>query len=207
MIAFRHMAQLGIAALALGLSACATTPRPDVVRFHLGAQIAPGTVYVEPVDPAASQSLEYRIYADEVRDGWRRLGFTPADTRAGTEYVSTIALTSAMRPGGPSRSPVSVGIGGGGGSYGRGGGFGGGGIGISLPLGRRSSNNVALTELTVTLRRRSDSSAVWEGRAAVEAPTSARTGAAPQTVPTLVDALFSDFPGPSGVTTRYRPGA
>lgn len=198
------------AAAALGLAACAgTTPAPQVTRFHLNAPIPQGTVFVEAVDPAAAGSLEYRSYADEVARGWQRLGFQPARTRAEADYVSTVLLQSATRPRAPRQSPVSIGVGVGGGSFGRrGGSFGGGSVGVGLPLGgARRGSTVAFSELTVTLRRASDASAVWEGRAGVETLAASPNGSLTSAVPQLVDALFGDFPGRSGETTRYRPRA
>lgn len=59
-----------IAALALGTSACVTTPRAgptDVTRYHLGSeQIRPGSFAVEPLSTTGTMSLEYQAYGDAV---------------------------------------------------------------------------------------------------------------------------------------------
>ena len=56
-------------------------------------------------------------------------------------------------------------------------------------------------ELDVQIKRRSDNSIVWQGRAV----TAARTGTAPGATATrLANALFKGFPGQSGVTITVK---
>lgn len=206
------MKRLGIrpfilaAAHAASLSACTSTPSAEVTRFHLGGQIARGTVFLEPAEPQAAGSIEFRTYANRVAEGWRRLGFQPVSSRGMAEYVSVLSYgygtRSAIRNSG---SSVSVGVGGSSGGW-HGGGFGVGG-GVSIPLGGSKSENVALSSLGVTLRRSSDATAIWEGRASVEATSGQAEGNLSGAVPLLVDAVFSNFPGPSGKTTVYKPGS
>lgn len=191
----------GLAAL-VTLGACATTPEAQVTRFHLGSQIARGTVFVEPVDSTRPPGLEFETYAQRVRAKWAALGFTPVNNRAGAEYVSTVSYGQQTRSGVSGGSPVSVGVGGGTGGYG--GGF---GMGISFPIGKSKSSNTALSQLNVTLRRASDTTAIWEGRAGVEAKQGSALGSMTGAAPFLVDAVFSDFPGKSGAATVYKPKA
>lgn len=195
---------VAVAAAFAGLAGCATTrPTTEVTRFHLGGPIASGLVLVEPADPARSGGLEAQSFAAEVERGWQGLGFTPTRDRARAEYVSTFDWASGARPGAAGGgSGVSIGIGGGGG-YGGGVGLGG---AITLPLGGRSDGVVAVNQLNVTLRRRSDSTAVWEGRAYLEASRRSPAGSLASAFPQLVDAVFREFPGPSGATVRYKPG-
>jgi hypothetical protein len=97
-------------------------------------------------------------------------------------------------------SGLSVGIGGG--TFGRNVGIGG---SVNIPVGRSRPNEVAINMLELQLKRRSDNSVVWEGRAVSEA-RAGTAGAAPGTVvPQLADALLRDFPGTSGQTVRVRP--
>lgn len=190
-----------LAALALA-AGCATTPRPgaDVTRFHLNAPIARAAVFVEPADAAETQGLAYRQYADTVAARLASAGFTPVPNRADAELLAVVSYARSTREGLTSGrgSGVTVGVGAGGG----GGGFGLGG-GISIPIGKkRRATDTAVDTLSLALRRKSDQSTIWEGRAVTEA--AADTGPA-ATVPLLADALLADFPGPSGATTRYPP--
>ena len=198
---FRPLRFLAAAGL-LVVAACTTTPQAQVSRFHLGGQIARGTVFVEPVDPTKPASLEFEAYAERVRDAWGRLGFRPVTERAGAEYVSVVSFSVGSRTGVSSGSPVSVGVGGGTGSYG-----GGVGMGVSFPIGGSRSGEVTISQLGVTLRRASDATAIWEGRALVEAKRGSAQGSMTGAAPLLVDAIFSDFPGRSGTTTVYKPKA
>ncbi|MES2987460.1 MAG: hypothetical protein V4808_06120 [Pseudomonadota bacterium] len=95
--------------------------------------------------------------------------------------------------------PVSIGLGGG--SYGggrRGGGVGVGG-GVSFGIGG-NTREIYVSELSVQLRRRSDNSTIWEGKALTES-----VGDQPaETAARLARALFKGFPGESGVTITVR---
>lgn len=200
MVSYARMFRpLGLAVLT-ALAACATTPTAQVTRFHLGDQIARGTVYVEPADPSKPAGLEFETYAARVRDAWARQGFKPVTARTGAEYVSVVTYGMTMRSGVGSGSPVSVGVGGGTGGYG-----GGVGMGISFPLGKSQSGDVAISSLGVTLRRASDATSIWEGRASVEAKKGSTQGSMTGAAPLLVDAVFSEFPGTSGTTSTYKP--
>ena len=100
------------------------------------------------------------------------------------------------------RPPVSIGLGGGSFSGGRRGGVGVGG-GLSFGIGGKKRDVIA-GELQVQLRRRSDNTVVWEGRAMTEsvsgtAGSDPRDGAA-----RLAEAMFKDFPGESGITTTVK---
>ncbi|MDT7932991.1 MAG: DUF4136 domain-containing protein [Sphingomonadaceae bacterium] len=192
-----------LAATAALLGACtATLPAPEVTRFHRG-DVRPSTVYVEQADPRRQGTLEFGMQADAVRAGWARLGFRPVPDRAQADYVSRVDFTVEGRA--VSRgAPVTIGLGGGGASFGRGGGFGLGG-GVSFPVGQPRASGVATATLFVDLRRAQTGEALWEGRASVTAQGRSVGEAAQRALPLLEDAVFSDFPGPSGQTTRYKP--
>jgi hypothetical protein len=183
---------------ALALAGCETQPSTSVTRFHLNQPIARGQMSVEPMLPADRGSLEYQTYASIVGGELARVGFTEAPGLAASEQIASIAVERGTRES-MRRSGFTLGLGGG--SYGWNGGAGG---GVSIPIGRQRPNELALTRLIVQIKRRSDSSVVWEGRA----ETSARAGT-PEADPVnavrrLANAMFRDFPGPSGQTITVK---
>lgn len=184
----------------VALAGCATpVPPSQVTRFHLGQPIARGEVAVEPLDPAARGSLEFRDYADAVSAELARAGFRLAPGLAKSELVAVIDVIRGSREGMPQRSPISIGIGGG--SFGGGIGVGG---GVSFPIGKPRSNELVLTELAVQLKRRSDGAVVWEGRARSEARAGTPYADPGMMVRKLAAALFAGFPGESGRTITVK---
>lgn len=197
------------ACLALPLSACATAAPPvEVTRFHIDNPARTGTVAVEEMPGNPDISLEFRTYAAAVSQELQRVGFTPTQAGAPSDYVASVSFRRAFRPSGVDRGsdrPVSVGVGGGIGSGGgrRGGTFGGLGLGVGINLSGKPKD-IVTTELHVQLRRRSDSAAVWEGRASTEAKQgtpAAQPGTAAQK---LAAALIGGYPGESGRTIKVK---
>ncbi|MDB5662133.1 MAG: hypothetical protein JWM38_558 [Sphingomonas bacterium] len=181
---------------AAALAGCAAqTPPTQVTRFHLGQPIAPAEVAVEPRDPTSTQSLEFQTYADAVRGELARNGFRPAPNVARSEVVAVMDLMRGTRPGAPQSAPFSIGLGGG--SFGGGVGIGG---GLSIPVGKRRSNELVGTELSVQLKRRSDGTVIWEGRARNEARAGTPAASSGVAATKLAAALFQGFPGESGRT-------
>jgi len=194
------LAHATIAGTALALAGCAAQlPETRVTRFHLGQPIAPGHVMVEPRNPTLASDLEFQSYARAVQAELDRLGFTIAPNLVKSELVAVTEVTRSWQPVGAARSPLSIGIGGG--SFGGNVGVGG---GVSFPIGKAKQRMDVVTELAVQLKRRSEGTVIWEGRA----QTVARDGtpyAAPQAAVTrLATALFKDFPGPSGQTITVK---
>jgi hypothetical protein len=183
----------------LALAGCATTPTTRVTRFHLEDSIARGEVAVEPLVPADKGSLEYQTYASIVGAELARIGFTEAPGLKQSEQVAVIAVERGSRETLAQRSPVSVGVGGGTGGYG-----GGVGLGISFPIGKKRPNEIVVTRLTVQLKRRSEGTVIWEGRADTAAPVGTAAADPATTVRTLATALFKDFPGVSGKTITVK---
>jgi len=195
-LALRAAALAGAALLA----SCASTNRSaDVTRFHLGQPVARSSVYVAPLNAADASSLEFRTYAAAVTDELRQAGFTPAPALAQAEIVATVDVGQTTRESLSRGSGLSIGIGGG--TFGRNVGIGG---SVNIPVGERRPNQIAVTTLGVQLKRRSDNSVVWEGRALTEGQLGSNAGAPGTVVPALADALFREFPGPSGRTVRVR---
>jgi hypothetical protein len=58
--------------------------------------------------------------------------------------------------------------------------------------------------LEVSIRRRSDTSVFWEGRAQTEARAGSPEAYSATAVERLAEALFRDFPGESGRTISVR---
>jgi hypothetical protein len=187
-------------AVALGglmLAGCSTAPQTRVTRFHLGQPLAPGDIAVEPLTAADRGSPEFQTYANIVGAELARLGFREAPGLARSEQVAVVQVNRSFFEG-PPRSSFSIGLGGG--SYGYGGGVGG---GVSVPIAGRPTQNVA-TRLIVQIKRRSDSSTIWEGRAET-AQRFGTPGSQPaDTVAKLAGALFKGFPGESGRTITVK---
>lgn len=190
-----------LSALAL-LAACSTTGgsnRADVTRFHLGQPVARSTVFVTPVNAADASSLEFRTYATSVTEALRRTGFTPAPALDRAEVVAVFGATQTTREALSNGSGLSVGLGGG--TFGRNVGLGG---SINIPVGKSKPNEVVVSMIELQLKRRSDNSVIWEGRAMTEARSGTPNSSLGTVVPALTDALLRDFPGPSGQTVRVK---
>lgn len=192
---------LAATALTITLSACATAVAPvEVTRFHVGNPPVSGSVVVTEMTGNPDVGLEFRTYAAAVGQELQRAGFS--ETSGSTsDYIAAVGFRRDFRPTGPDRSgrPVSVGVGGGVGS----GGYSGLGVGIGINLSGKPKDMVT-TELQVQLRRRSDSTVVWEGRAfnnAREGTPAAQPGMA---AAKLAAALIGGYPGESGRTITVK---
>jgi hypothetical protein len=200
--------RLGIATLgtAVLLSGCMAGPSlgpVEATRYHLGQPIATASVAIEPMTTnAASVSPEFMTYADAVRAELARLGYSPV-AGAPSDYVAAVSFLRTSRGYVRRRSPVSIGVGGGGFTGGGGGGVGLGG-GVSLPVGGGRADEMVATELRVQLKRRSDNTVVWEGRATTETLGNAPTTQPGATAQRLAGALFKGFPGESGITITVK---
>ncbi len=189
---------IGLVLGTLLLAGCATAPETHVTRFHLGAPIARGQIAVEPGIPADRNSPEFQAYADIVARELARLGFVEAPGLATSEQVAVVSVERGTREG-MRRSGLTIGIGAG--SFGYHGGVGG---GVSVPVGGRRPNEIAATRLVVQIKRRSEGTVIWEGRAETAAPTGSPAAQPADTVRRLAAALFRDFPGVSGRTITVR---
>lgn len=188
--------------LLASLGGCATAVPPvEVTRFHVGDPARSGSIAVEEMPGNPDVSLEFRTYAAAVDQELQRVGFTSAAPGTRSDYVALVGFRRSFRPtgyGGDGR-PVSVGVGGAVGS----GGYSGLGLGIGINLSGRPKDEV-ITELQLQIRRRSDSTTIWEGRAltqAREGTPAAQPGLAAQK---LAAALIGGYPGESGRTITVR---
>jgi hypothetical protein len=195
--------RVGALILAASLAGCAAQtaggPRfaTEATRFHLGDPIARGPITIEAADPRDTGSPEFRAYADIVARHLAPLGWTIVPALTGSEQVAIVNVQRVTRET-YRRPPVTIGVGGG--SFGWHGGVGG-GAAFGVGGGRRE---LVGTLLEVRIKRRSDGTMFWEGRAETQAPV-ASPEAQPQTaVEKLATLLFQDFPGESGRTIRAR---
>lgn len=179
----------------LALGACMTPAGPvEVTRFHLGQVNERGTVAIEPA-PGAPADMEFNLYANAVAQELQRLGFASVDGVGQGLYVAVVDFRSGTRERVGGGSPVSIGIGGSTGGW-----HSGVGAGVSFGLGGNRGGLVVASQLSVRLKRRSDETVVWEGRARGEA-AERDSGALAQR---LAFALFRDFPGESGRTISVK---
>jgi hypothetical protein len=185
---------------ALALAGCATqAPPTQVTRFHLGQPIARADVAVEPRDPTMAQSLQFQTYGNAVSAELARAGFRPAPGVAKSELVAVYDVMRNMYDGPPKPAPFSIGLGGA--SFGRNVGVGG---GVTLPIGRAKRNEIVQTELAVQLKRRSDGTVIWEGRARTMARAGTPEGSENFAATKLASAMFQGFPGESGRTINVK---
>jgi hypothetical protein len=143
--------------LAASLGGCATNRGAvadaggvDVMRTHLGQQVARGQIAVEPANPGLANTPAFMQYSSAVAGELSRLGWTVVNTVGTSEQVALIDTRGAGNP------------------------------------------------LSVRIKRRSDGTVFWEGRAMDP------SGQANAVAATLASALFRDFPGESGRTIRVR---
>jgi hypothetical protein len=158
----------------------------DVARFHLGEPVARAQIAVEPFDKADANRPEFPAYAAAVGRQLSRLGWTVVPTSTGSEQIALIDLEQGSREAIAAMSAARIGR----------------GVTGAAPEG--TSANVTASLLEVAIRRRSDGTVFWEGRAVGEAPTGSSGAARTAAVERLAEALFRDFPGESGRTIRVR---
>jgi hypothetical protein len=189
--------------LALSLAACATAVPPvEVTRFHIDNPARSGSIAVEEMAGNPDVGLEFRTYSAAVDQELQRVGFSRAGEGVKSDYVALVGFRRTFREPndyGANGKPVSVGVGGAVGS----GGYSGLGLGIGINLSGKPKGQV-VTELQVQIRRRSDSTTIWEGRAqtqAREGTPASQPGLAAQK---LAAALIGGYPGESGRTITVK---
>jgi hypothetical protein len=171
--------------LASSLAACASTSGggnaaggTEVTTTHLGQPIARSRIAIEAFDAADANSPDFTLYELAVLKQLSRLGWTYVGAVGESEQVALIDVQQGSR----AALTGKLGIGG-------------------MPNGGTASSGSVATMLEVRIRRRSDGTVVWEGRAISE-DSAGRSHL--DTVDALATALFRDFPGISGRTIRAR---
>jgi hypothetical protein len=196
-----NTARFAAFAAAALLSACATTGGGagpvDVTRFHLGTPIARESVSVQSLNGFAGISPEDQLYANAIAAELTPLGFAPTTASgAPSTLIAAFAYKRTSQGTVRKRPPVTIGIGGG--SFGGNVGVGG---GASFGIGGGRAELIA-TELSVQIKRRTDNTIIWEGRAVTEAL--GQGGEPGITAQRLAHALFKGFPGESGITITVK---
>lgn len=198
--------------MAVGLAACAQNIKSDVARFHQLDSVSQGETFaVVPKNPELNGSLEFEQYASLIRAKLVQQGYEPVNSGNASDLV--VALDYGVsdgdqvvrtRPGfvgggfGRGVHPFYGGFGGfGGAGFG---GFGGAGFGPDV-----YSYAVYTRDLNIQMYRPSAAGAaekdvVFEGNV----QSVGRDKRLPEVMPFLVEALFSDFPGQSGVTKEVK---
>lgn len=188
-----------LVAATLALAGCASTPTIEVTRFHLGQPTPSDAVAVVPAPGVDGTGLEFRSHAMAVERDLQGAGFRTIGGDGRSAYVCTLRAEQTTRAAGQRSSGMSIGLGGS--TGGRNSSFGG---GVTVPVGGSGATMVRVNQLALQIKRRSDNSVIWEGRAVQEIASSAAGSNLTAAVPVLSRALFSGFPGPSGQTVRVR---
>ena len=185
------LSRFAILFLTAALTACAATgtrqsgASTEVARFHLGEPIARAQISIEPFDKADANRAEFAGYVGAVERQLARLGWTVV--RSGqSEQVAMIDVEQGSRNAIAALAAARVGR----------------GVSATAPSG--DARDVVATLLEVAIRRRSDGTVFWEGRAVAESQAGGPTGASAGAIEKLAGALFRDFPGESGRTIRIR---
>lgn len=195
--------------LAFGLlAACAQPFEARVQSFQSMPPERGKSFVVQPAVEGKTGSLEFAAYAGLVATELQKLGFQPA--ASGAQADLTVLVDFGAGPGReriasrPGMQPAwGWGGWGGRGWYGRGWGFydpfwGPGWGAWGQP--EVYSFTVYPAFLEVDILRTADKSSLFEGRA----ETTTRVNDLPSTIPNLVTALFTDFPGASARSTTVR---
>lgn len=201
---FAAAALLGISAL--GLSACATGLRTQVSRYQAMPAPQGESFVVVPANAADMGGLEFSRYADLVAQAMQAQGYARAPS---IEQASMVVQLGYGVDGGHTEivsDPFPRH------HYGW-------GWGWPYPYYHRRSSffwgwndpfwwgphdsgirsyTYYVSELDMKIRRKADNAALFEGRAKARA----RTDNLAKTVPSLVQAMFTNFPGNSGETVK-----
>jgi hypothetical protein len=202
-----------LAILALGLlAACAQPFEARVQSFQSMPPKQGQTFVVQPAIEAKTGSLEFSAYASLVATELQKLGFQPV--AAGNQADLTVLVDFGAGPG-RERIASRPGMGGawGGGWGGAWGGrgwhgrpwgfydpFWGAGWGGGWGQPEVYSFTVYPAFLEIDILRTADKVSLFEGRA----ETTTRVNDLPSTMPKLVTALFTDFPGASARSAKVR---
>lgn len=188
-----------LAAAALALSACATTPYTgpvEVIRF-VGtdrALLGRGPIHVYFPEEITNSGARDAIRAAVERE-LQALGYAiAAQEGAGVQVAVVRTSRTPIAAAVERRGPVNVGVGGQTGSFGSGV-----GMGVGINLGGGSEGPAVTTELSVRINR-PDGSSIWEGRAQMATGVKSPYSAVDTSARTLAAALFRDFPGGNGQT-------
>jgi hypothetical protein len=196
-----------LGASALGLSACATGLQTKVSRYQVMPAPQGQSFVVMAMDPNNAGGIEFSRYAELVAQRMEAQGFARAPSLNQATMVVRVGYDVDIGHSEVVSDPFYGGYGGFG--YGRGwGGYGGWGHGYNwgwndpfwgAPYGGGvRSYTYYVSELDLDIRRKVDNASLFEGKAKARS----RTDELSRLVPSLVDAMFTGFPGTSGETVR-----
>lgn len=196
---------LGVSAL--GLSACATGLQTKVSRYQAMPAPQGQSFVVVPQNASDMGGLEFSRYAELVAQRMQAQGYARASSIDQATMVVRLGYGVDQGHTEVVSDPFYGGIGYGG-FYGRGWGYSGfhgrGGYlwGWDDPFwyggGSVRSYTYYVSELDLDIRRKVDNASLFEGKAKARS----RTDELARLVPSLVDAMFTGFPGQSGETIK-----
>jgi|SRR5436190_5542251 hypothetical protein len=203
---------LGVSAL--GLSACETGLQTKVSRYQAMPAPQGQSFVVVPMNPADVGGLEFSRYAEQIAQRLEAQGYARAPTVAQSTLLVRVGYGVDDGHTEIVSDPFYGGYGYGGyGRYGYGG-FGGLGYGRGwghgyawgwndpfwgAPYGGGIRSYVYyVSELDLDIRRKVDNVSLFEGKAKARS----RTDELGRLIPSLVDAMFTGFPGQSGETVK-----
>ncbi|HET9335630.1 MAG TPA: DUF4136 domain-containing protein [Sphingomicrobium sp.] len=192
---------LGISAL--GLSACATGLRTQVSRYQAMPAPQGQSFVVVPYNPSDMGGLEFSRYAALVAQHMQAQGYAPASSINQATMVVQVGYGVGDAQTEIVSYPSHFGYGHGWGYpfYGRRAYYWGWNDPFWWGPGYGSdirSYTYYVTELDVDIRRKADNVSLFEGKAKARS----RSDNLAKTVPSLVEAMFTGFPGNSGETVR-----
>ncbi|PCJ38832.1 MAG: hypothetical protein COA81_11855 [Alphaproteobacteria bacterium] len=191
---WQNIRMVGPFLIILSLTGCSKDIVSDVTRFHNLPAPNAETIEVVSLDPALQNSLEFGQYAELVGRHLGSVGYRPAKNKP-SDLIARITYgarpVDSLTDNGP-RSSVGVGVGGGGHRTGV-------GVGLSFPIGNSTPEQEYILLFSLEITRRSDGVKLYEGRVSSRGKESLAL-----TMPYLVDALFRDFPGKSGTSSRIK---
>ena len=151
----------------------------EVLKTHLGQPVAKAQISVEPFERADANNPEFPGYAAAVAQQLSRLGWSVAPNPQ-SEQVALVDVQQGSRD--ILTQPAAAGT----------------------PRAASPAGAPVATQLSVRIKRRSEGTVFWEGRATSEAGARSDQAQRAATVQRLAEALFRDVPGESGRTIRLR---
>jgi len=193
-----------VAVLSLTLAACAGKFKSDVSTFHQAIQPQGEAIYIVPIDDAKRGSLEFKAYADQVAARLTALGYRRAKDQASADLIVRLdyGVDEGQQEIRSTYSGIGLGYGGLGYGYGFGYGYGYdygfGGFGSDIRSYTVYNRRLKIDIVRPSVPQTDDNWMVFEGSVVSRGRSNRMT----EVMPLLVEAMFTGFPGQSGVTRR-----
>ncbi len=153
------------------------------------AAITPGTFAVKLPDPVNRRPPPETPFAEAVDVALTQAGFTAIPSADHARYAVTVEVTRAAKGAVMADRPAP----------GSGAIAGNGGVSFGLGGGNQAVGSLVSTELTVRFTRRGETEPAWEGHAVTHQVAGSRSDAPTALATKLANALFRNFPQPSGL--------